>query len=130
MANASIPKDYISYTHAMIDALCEDANYSYSRIAKRLGISRSTIQKCRKFEDRRLRSKSFFKLVQLYCRVFFSTHRTSAINALVEHNEEAYLSKLPKMFRDQVKMIADSQDNLEDCMDYLHRPQRLSSMAF
>lgn len=100
--------DNIHYTHLMIDDLCNISGFTFSRIAIRLKISPSTIQKCRQFENRALRVNNFQKLLRLYCRVFFGDFRTVNIAKLVDANPEKFISHVPPIYRGVIGALAKS----------------------
>lgn len=66
----------ISYWVEMIQDMVDGLDYSYSRIAKRIGVSSSTIQKLATHPNRKPRPHVFHSLASLYHKLFFSELRS------------------------------------------------------
>ncbi len=63
-----------AYWVVMIRELVEVAGYTYSRIAKRMNVCASTVQKLATQTGRKPRQMVFFQLVCLYYRVFYGPY--------------------------------------------------------
>lgn len=92
--------------YEMIKYLHDTAGYSYSRIAMRMGVSASTIQKCHMIKGRVLRWKNFYQLMLLYCRVFFGDFRTFEFAREIDADLQRYINCLPRQFRAYYKTFA------------------------
>ena len=88
----------------MIRELVDVAGYTYSRIAKRMNVSASTIQKLATQNGRKPRQNVFILLVCLYYRVFYGPYRTPQIIHYLETQAIPVLYRIPKeLFTDFFK---------------------------
>lgn len=102
-------EEMIISIHGMIDDLYNICGYSYARIATRIFVSPSTIQKCRQYRHRCLRSKSFYNLILLYCRIFFGEYRLEHISEIVRKDEKHFISRLPEAFRGRIDELSKAE---------------------
>lgn len=84
------------YWVVMIRELVDVAGYTYSRIAKRMNVSASTIQKLATQAGRKPRQNVFFLLMCLYYRVFHGPYRSPQIIHFTETQAYSILDQLPK----------------------------------
>lgn len=85
-----------AYWVVMIRELVDVAGYTYSRIARRIHVSASTIQKLATQSGRKPRQMVFFRLMCLYYRVFYGPYRSPQVIAYVEHQTAPVLMRVPK----------------------------------
>jgi hypothetical protein len=85
----------------MIRELVDVAGYTYSRIARRINVSASTIQKLATQPGRKPRQNVFFRLMCLYYRVFYGPYRSPQIVNYVAKKPECILNRVPQaLFND------------------------------
>lgn len=86
------------YWVVMIRDLVDVAGYTYSRIAKRMNVSPSTIQKLATQDGRRPRQNVFFQLMCLYFKVFYGSYRCPKVIHYVETQASSVLDRIPQAF--------------------------------
>lgn len=79
----------------MIRELVDVADYTYSRIARRIQVSASTIQKLATQPKRKPRQSVFYRLLCLYYRVFYGPYRSSQVVCYLEQQACPVLSRIP-----------------------------------
>lgn len=84
-----------SYWVSMIRELVDVAGYTYSRIARRINVSASTIQKLATQQGRKPRQNVFFRLMCLYYRVFYGPYRSPQIINYLEMQPHSTLMRVP-----------------------------------
>lgn len=84
-----------SYWVSMIRELVDVAGYTYSRIARRINVSASTIQKLATQLGRKPRQSVFFRLMCLYYRVFYGPYRSPQIIHYLERQPHSTLMRVP-----------------------------------
>lgn len=100
-------EDLVLYAHLMVDDL-SGVGFSYARIAKRLNVSASTMQKFNSLRERSLRDHTFCKLLAFYCRVFFGEFRLEKIEKLVNKDIQKYISHVPPNYQKFIHTLAKS----------------------
>lgn len=109
MKNQQFTKeDLVLYAHLMVDDL-SSVGFSYARIAKRLNVSSSTMQKFNSMRERSLRDHTFCKLLAFYCRVFFGDYRLEQIERLVNKDIQKYISHIPPNYRKFIYILAKTE---------------------
>lgn len=84
------------YWVVLIRELVDVAGYTYSRIAKRMNVSPSTIQKLATQSGRRPRQHVLFLLMCLYYRVFYGPYRSPQIIQFVTTQGSSILARIPQ----------------------------------
>lgn len=92
-----------AYWIFMIRELVDGAGYSYSRIAKRIGVSPSTIQKLATHQNRQPRHLVFHKILCLYHKVFFGPFLTEKVKLYLANKNHETTPKLPFEWLDFLK---------------------------
>jgi hypothetical protein len=84
------------YWLVMIKELVEIAGYTYSRIARRINVAPSTIQKLATHPGRQPRQRIFYRLMSLYYKVFHGPFRSSEVIQYVEQQKYSVLEQIPE----------------------------------
>lgn len=91
-----------AYWVTMIRELVDVAGYTYSRIARRINVSASTIQKLATQQGRKPRQNVFFRLMCLYYRVFYGPYRSPQIIGYLEQQPSSILMRVPSSIFNEV----------------------------
>ena len=110
----------------IISDLVNGLNYSYSRIAYRIGSSPSSVQKLAKDSSRIPRDKMFFNLSRYYYKVFYASSRSVKAAAYVEEKKDLTLYKLIQEL--SYRGYIDEVDGLKNIADFSRLFQNASEL--